>query len=126
VRLQINGIPNREFASGINANVNAMARIGYLFLREGNWNGQQLIPESYIDMARLPQIGGYGLPEYDNCTAYNASDHYGLLWWNNADGTLTEVPRDTYWAWGRNESLIVIYPGLDVVAVRAGDALRSD
>lgn len=121
----INGIPNREFASGINANVDALARIGYLFLREGNWNGQQLIPESYINMARLPLIGVYGLPEHNNCAAYNASDHYGLLWWNNADATLPEVPRDTYWSWGLNESLIVIYPSLDVVAARAGEALQN-
>jgi hypothetical protein len=31
----------------------------------------------------------------------DAPNHYGLLWWNNADGTLPAVPRDAYWAWGR-------------------------
>lgn len=122
---RINGIKNREFGSGINANVNAMARIGYLFLRNGNWNGQQLIPQSFVNMARASQSGVVGLPEHASNISFNASDHYGLLWWNNADGTIPGAPRDTYWAWGLGESLIVVYPSLDIVAVRAGNALQS-
>ena len=121
----INGIKNREFGSGISANVNAMARIGYLFLREGNWNGQQLIPNSFVEMARVSQNGVVGLPEHDSTISFNASDHYGLLWWNNADGTIPDAPRDTYWAWGLGENLIVVYPSLDIVAVRAGSALQT-
>ena len=34
------------------ANVEAMARIGYLYLREGRWNGTQLIPSWFVDAAR--------------------------------------------------------------------------
>lgn len=121
----INGIKSREFGSGIRANVNAMARIGYLFLRNGKWYSNQLIPQSYIDQARQPQSGLTGIPEHFPNIAHNGSDHYGLLWWNNADGTLPNAPTDTYWAWGLGESLIVVYPSLDIVAVRAGNALQS-
>jgi CubicO group peptidase (beta-lactamase class C family) len=34
-----------------------MARFGYLFLRNGNWNGKQLISEKWIGMARTPGTG---------------------------------------------------------------------
>jgi hypothetical protein len=42
------------------------------------------------------------------------------LWWNNADGTLAQVPRDAYWSWGLYDSLIVVIPSLDLVVSRAG------
>jgi CubicO group peptidase (beta-lactamase class C family) len=48
---KINGIKRREL-SGISANVDAMARIGYLYLRRGKWNGQQIIPQSFVDGSR--------------------------------------------------------------------------
>ena len=56
---------------------------------------------------------------------FNASDHYGLLWWNNADGTMAGVPRDAYWSWGLYDSLIVVIPSLDIVAARAGKSLNK-
>jgi len=56
---------------------------------------------------------------------FNASDHYGLLWWNNADGTMAKVPRDAYWSWGLYDSLIVVIPSLDIVAARAGKSLNK-
>jgi len=121
---EIDGIPRREFGSGISANVDAMARIGYLYLRGGSWQGKQVIPRSFIDQARsvVPEV--VGLPEWDEKQYGNASDHYGLLWWNNADGTLTGVPKDSYWSWGLYESLIVVIPGLDIVVARAGESWK--
>ena len=55
-----------------------------------------------------------------------ASSHYGLLWWNNADGTLDEVPRDTFWSWGLYDSLIVVIPSLDIVVARAGKSWQRE
>jgi hypothetical protein len=54
----------------------------------------------------------------------NAANHYGLLWWNNADETIGGVPRDTYWTWGLYDSLIVVMPSLDIVVARAGQAWK--
>ena len=121
----INGIKNREYGSGIKATINAMARIGYLYLRNGRWNSQQLVPADYIAQARIPQNELIGLPEYNPSIAYNASDHYGLFWWTNGDGTLANVPTDAYWAWGLYESMIVVIPSLDIVVVRAGTASEA-
>jgi CubicO group peptidase (beta-lactamase class C family) len=122
---EINGVQRREFGSGIHANVNAMARIGYLYLRRGRWRNQQVIPASFVEIARnVPKAVG-GLPVVKSETYFNASDHYGLLWWNNADGTMAKVPRDAYWSWGLYDSLIVVIPSLDIVAARAGKSLNK-
>ena len=64
-----------------------------------------------------------GLPEVDPKRFGNASDHYGLLWWNNADGTLKKIPKDAYWSWGLYDSWIIVIPSLDIVASRAGKSL---
>jgi CubicO group peptidase (beta-lactamase class C family) len=125
-RPKIRRIMNREFGSGISASVNALARIGYLYLREGRWRGEQLIPESFVTDARHPQPSVVGLPEMFPAEYGNASDHYGLLWWNNWAGTLKNVPRDAYWSWGLGDSLIIVIPSLDIVVARAGDGWRPD
>jgi len=121
---EINGIPRREFGSGISANVDAMARIGYLYLRGGEWNGKQIIPREFVDRVRTTVRDVVGLAERDPELHGNASDHYGLLWWNNADGSLPGVPRDAYWSWGLYDSLIVVIPSLDMVVARAGKSWK--
>jgi len=122
---EINGIKRREFGSGISANVDAMARIGYLYLRRGRWQAKQIIPAWFVDMVRTVPRNVRGLPVVKEESYFNASDHYGLLWWNNADGTMARVPRDTYWSWGLYDSLIVVIPSLDIVAARAGKSLNK-
>ena len=122
---EINGTKRREFGSGISANVDAMARIGYLYLRRGRWQGKQIIPAWFVDMVRTVPRAVRGLPVVKKESYFNASDHYGLLWWNNADGTMARVPRDTYWSWGLYDSLIVVIPSLDIVAARAGKSLNK-
>lgn len=122
---EIKGIKRREFGSGISANVDAMARIGYLYLRNGRWKDKQIIPKWFVDMARTVPRPVRGLEVVKKDTYFNASDHYGLLWWNNADGTMANVPRDAYWSWGLYDSLIVVIPSLDIVATRAGKSLNK-
>jgi CubicO group peptidase (beta-lactamase class C family) len=119
---ELNGIPRRPFNAGIHANVQAMAKIGYLHLRRGRWGDQQIISESFIDMARttVPSVLGLPVKEDTQNRFGGASDHYGILWWNNADGAMPEVPHDAYWSWGLKESLIVVIPSLDLVIARAG------
>ena len=123
----MNGIKRREFGSGISANVDAMARIGYLYLRGGRWNGQQIIPRSFVDLVRTTAHGIAGLPVVnDEKNRFSgASNHYGLLWWNNADGTLSGVPPDAFWSYGLYDSFIVVIPSLDIVVSRASKASSS-
>ena len=41
----------REFGSGISANVDAMARVGLLYLRGGLWHGRRLLPSGFVAQA---------------------------------------------------------------------------
>lgn len=121
---QLNGLERREFGSGISANVDAMARLGYLYLRGGQWDGRRLLPAEFVEQAGRPQKELAGLEELDERIHGNASEHYGLLWWNNGDGTLKNVPRDAFWTWGLYDSLILVVPSLDIVAARAGKSWK--
>ena len=116
----IDGIERREFGSGIEADVDALGRIGYLYLREGNWEGEQIIPSSFVTEVRQPHLPFVSLEVVNRPLDPFAARHYGLLWWTNADSSLPGVPADAYWSWGLQDSLIVVIPSLDLVAVRAG------
>jgi CubicO group peptidase (beta-lactamase class C family) len=122
----LDGVGRREFGSGINANVDAMARIGYLYLREGQWEGKQIIPKRFVQKLRQPVPAVQDLPLYDAQLWPGAPKHYGLLWWNNADCRLPQVPRDMFTSWGKDESFIIVIPSLDIVVSRAGSAWKSE
>ena len=115
-----NGIIHREFASGIIANVNSLARVGLLFLRRGEWSDQRVVSESFVDIVRTPRGEAASATVVDPIRFAEANQRYGVLWWTNATGALPNVPRDAYWAWGLYDSLVVVIPSLDLVIVRAG------
>jgi CubicO group peptidase (beta-lactamase class C family) len=123
---EMDGIGRREFGAGIHANVDALARVGYLYLRGGQWNGQRILSAEFVDVATRPVETVVSLPVDKRDAAHGrASQRYGLLWWTNADGGLEKVPRDAYWAWGLYDSLILVIPSLDLVAVRGGEGGKS-
>lgn len=122
---KINGIKNRELGSGISANVDALARIGYLMLRNGQWEGQEIIQSIYLETATKPVAEFTTLPSL-TVKFPDAPKHYGLLIWNNADSSLQNIPTDTYTSWGKDESFIIVIPSLDMVISRAGGTWRND
>jgi hypothetical protein len=91
-----------------------------LYLRGGVWRQRRILPADFVRRAGTTVDAVVGLDEVDARNYGNASDHYGLLWWNNADGSMPGVPRDAFWSWGLYDSLIVVMPSLDVVVARAG------
>jgi len=118
---KLNGVKRREISSGIDASVDAMARIGYLFLREGEWDGERVLSESFVELVHTvrpeTKAARNADPEHDP----TATANYGVLWWTNTSGELPGVPRDAYWAWGLGDNLIVVIPSLDIVIARTGN-----
>jgi CubicO group peptidase (beta-lactamase class C family) len=87
------------------------ARFGQWFLQDGEWEGEQLLPEGWVAYSTTPVV----LP----------SEHpYGAQWWLNegSDGQLRmpSVPPDAYWASGNEGQQIVVIPSEDLVVVRLG------
>ncbi|MCI0747376.1 MAG: serine hydrolase, partial [Verrucomicrobia subdivision 3 bacterium] len=104
----IAGLASREFASGITITHRTLARIGYLYLREGEWNGKRILSKEFIRLATRPT----DLPAF--------VPYYGFYWGSNRRGTYPEIPLDAYWAFGLGDSFVVVCPSLDIVAVRLG------
>jgi CubicO group peptidase (beta-lactamase class C family) len=115
-----NGAPLqfRELSSGITANANAMARVGLLFLRKGKWKNTQVLSTAFVDQVHTPLEANKALASPPGFPG--AALDYGVLWWTNTSGLMANVPKDTFWAWGLGEELIVVIPSLDLVIVRNG------
>ncbi|HEY6393119.1 MAG TPA: serine hydrolase, partial [Bryobacteraceae bacterium] len=93
-----------------------MARIGQLMLREGNWNGRQVIPRDWAK-----QIVSLVTPVYDMNPpswkeyAQGSLWGYGYMWWV-WDGQRREGPfAGAYTARGAIGQYITVFPALDVV-----------
>ena len=103
-----------------------MARIGMLYLRSGTIGNREILPASFIALARAPLPQVKNLPVLKEDAYTRAAENYGLLWWNNAAGVLENVPRDAYFSWGLYDSHIIVIPSLDLVVARAGKTLTGD
>lgn len=100
-----------------------MARLGLLFLNEGNWNGRQLIGAEWVRMATRPQVPATIVLWPDS--AADGRGIYGFNWWTNgvrANGTRKwpGVPVGAYSASGYNNNDMFIIPEWKMVIVRLG------
>lgn len=80
-----------------------MARFGHLYLRDGVWDGQRLLPEGWVDHARRARSHDEGEDRM-----------YGAHWWVTGDD------HGTFWANGYEGQSILVCPALDVLVVRLG------
>lgn len=87
-----------------------LARIGQLYLQDGMWAGERLLPEGWVEFVRTPA------PAQPADAASRGG--YGAQFWlmNNVPG----VPEGTFYAAGNRGQYIVILPALRTVVVRQG------
>jgi hypothetical protein len=87
--------------SGLYLAPHDMAKLGYLYLHQGSWDGQQIIPPSWVDRVKEGPV--------------TATDgfHYGNLWWSLPE-------KGAFMALGRHSQVILVLPKLDIVAVMTG------
>ncbi len=100
------------------------ARFGLLYLNDGVWEGERILPEGWVDYTRTPAPTA----EYK---------HYGALFWLNAGAReFTEtpeekefpknsppfprLPEDAYFAMGHDGKVVAIIPSRELVVVRLG------
>ena len=89
-----------------------MARIGYLMLREGNWNGRQIVPVDWVHestraITRRTEMN----PERRREGPFG----YGDLWWVFDDPSLPDVYEGAYTGLGAIGQHILVMPALDLV-----------
>ena len=88
-------------SSYVFATARDFARFGLLYLRDGLWGGERILPEGWVDHAR-----GLTIPSFDQ---------YGAHWWLARDGT------GIFHASGFRGQYIVVVPTRDLVVVRLGN-----
>jgi CubicO group peptidase (beta-lactamase class C family) len=83
-----------------------MLKIGYLYLHEGMWDGQQIIPAAWAAYAEAGKVPAtFGL-------------HYSNLWWSMPE-------KGAMMALGRHSQWILVLPKYDIVATMTG-YMRDD
>ena len=90
------------------------ARFGLLYLNDGVWNGEQILPEGWVDYTVTPAPAA-------------EMGKYGAHWWLNAgdpentsNRKFPELTTDAYWADGFEEQYVMVIPSRQLVIVRLG------
>jgi CubicO group peptidase (beta-lactamase class C family) len=95
---------------GLKLTARDMAKIGYLYLQDGRWEGRQIVPRGYVRASTREQVEtGYspaGVPA-----------GYGYLWWTRK----VEGYR-AFYAAGYGGQFIYVIPELNLVAVIVSEA----
>jgi CubicO group peptidase (beta-lactamase class C family) len=91
-------------SSFLYATARDFARFGYLHLRGGRWEGEQLLAEDWVERCRTPVAVVPATEEFG----------YGAHWWlwRDEPGSLA--------AHGYEGQYVVVLPGRDLVLVRLG------
>lgn len=94
---------------GLNVTLRDYARFGRLYLKNGNWNGKQIIPETWCKASVTPDA-----PHLMPGKRSNASWilGYGYQWW------IPENPDGDYLAIGIYGQAIYVYPRYNIVIAK--------
>ncbi len=101
-----------------------LAKIGYLYLNDGVWEGNRLLPESWVNFTMTPS------PAYKTTSYYEdlPKDNYTSHWYANTGipergvpEAWPDAPKDTFAALGHWGQSMYVIPSLDMIIVRYGD-----
>lgn len=87
------------------------ARFGLLYLQDGMWNGERILPEGWV--------------EYSTTPTKNSRDwKYGAHFWLNPENPngqwMPDLPSDLFFCWGHESQHVFIIPSRNLVVVRLG------
>jgi len=90
------------------------ARFGLLYLNDGMFDGERILPEGWVRYSTQPAPGA-------------SMGEYGAQWWLNhgTEGNpdnrkYPELPADAFWADGFEEQYVMVIPSRKLVIVRLG------
>jgi CubicO group peptidase (beta-lactamase class C family) len=105
----VDGLPLVAAWGGGNFTARALARIGRLILRQGDWDGRRILSREAVRQV----TGDAGLP-----------GHCGMGWWTNAAGRYAKLPKDAAWGAGAGDQVLLVIPSLNLVMVRNGQTIE--
>jgi CubicO group peptidase (beta-lactamase class C family) len=83
-----------------------MAKIGYLYLNDGVWDGEQIVPSAWVQASTRKYISA------------TLQEGYGYQWWIDVSGV--------YMALGYGGQYIIVAPEEDLVVVFVSDLAEAD
>jgi CubicO group peptidase (beta-lactamase class C family) len=90
------------------------ARFGLLYLNDGMWGSERILPEGWVEFTATPSqvvpLGEYGAQWH-----LNVGDPS-----NPENRTYRSLPTDTFWADGFEEQYVMVIPSKNLVVVRLG------
>jgi CubicO group peptidase (beta-lactamase class C family) len=98
------GITNGS--TGLSLRPQDMAKLGYLYLHNGQWNGKQLVPVKWVRSSTTRHMETKGLMDAAE------DDGYGYYWWIDSF--------DGYSAHGWGGQYVYVLPKLDMIVVFTG------
>ncbi len=118
---------------GAGFTADAVARIGRLILKKGNWQGEQILDSNVVKQA-LTVDGTLNSVNMDAPSISDRSDKSGedpaptaaLGWFINSNGSFKSLPRDAFWGAGAGEQLLVVIPSLKLIIVRMGETMNKN
>lgn len=102
----------KDVAGGLYLKPRDLARFGLLFERDGEWDGQQIVPAEWVASSARPFVAA------TDSTDSESGIGYGYQWWVYNDGTDGNPFMYGTWGWGGQFALIV--PELDLIGVFTG------
>jgi CubicO group peptidase (beta-lactamase class C family) len=90
-----------------------LARFGLLYLQDGIWNGERILPEGWVEYTTTPAPATLSLPE-----DHRAHAGYGAQFW--LYGRDPRLPPDTYSTSGARGQHATIVPSRRLVVARMG------
>lgn len=115
--LDENGFEKME--SGINARAIDFAKFGRLFLRNGDWEGGQVIPAAWVaESTQSDTSVDYANYYYDRFIFDNGQGYYKYMWW----GIQRDEKNYDFMALGNHGQFIYISPHKNLIILRFGEA----
>lgn len=99
-------------SSYIYATARDYARFGLLYLNNGLWQNEQILPEGWVEYTQTPVKASYG--------------KYGAFFWSNNSKQMPDAPADTYFCQGHDGQWIMIVPSKKLVIVRLGNSTKQE
>ena len=99
-------------SSYIYATARDYARFGMLYLQDGVFNGERILPEGWVNYTTTP--------------ASDSSGKYGSLFWLNQSKYFPAAPEDMYSCNGHDGQQIFIIPSKELVVVLVGYSPKPD
>lgn len=87
-----------------------LARFGQLYLNDGRWNGEPIVPARWIE--RITS-------EFSKTGRNDLRWGHGDLWWIPSPDF--GFPEGTFWAWGLGNQAVFVIPAWDTVIVHQSD-----